>query len=134
MVDCCVRIHPARRRVSNNVFSCLIRRRCVEKQQQKRIDIFKTLFSFTSLDSPYKSASIQCLTSLRSMECSSRLEILPFLAPVMVEKRTPPPTKVTGKFQKKYLYISAMRTSGSSDNSKPKDQLPVAVPANKRKA
>jgi hypothetical protein len=44
---------------------------------------------------------------LRSVECNSRLEILPFLAPVMVEKRTPPPTKVTGKFQKKYLYIRA---------------------------
>jgi hypothetical protein len=44
---------------------------------------------------------------LRSMDCSSRLEILPFLAPVMVEKRTPPPTKVTGKFQQKYLYIRA---------------------------
>jgi hypothetical protein len=44
---------------------------------------------------------------LRSMECSARLEILPFLAPVMVEKTTPPPTKVTGKFQKKYLYIRA---------------------------
>jgi hypothetical protein len=97
MVDVKIRIHPVRRRVSNGVVSFSIRRRCVEKQQQKRIDIFMficyfstnkndTLFSIASLDSPSKSTSIRCLTLLRSMECSSRLEILPFLVPVMVEK------------------------------------------------
>jgi hypothetical protein len=118
MVDVKVRIIRNRRRVSNGVVSFSIRRRYVEKQQQKRIDLFMficyfstnkndTLFSITSLDSPSNSTSIRCLTLLRSMECSSRLEILPFLAPVMVEKTTPPPTKVTGKFQKKYLYIRA---------------------------
>jgi hypothetical protein len=101
MVDVRVRIHQARRRASNDVFSFSIRRRCVEKQQQKRNDIFMficyfstnkndTLFSIESLDSPSNSKSIRCLTLLRSMECSSRLEILPFLAPVMVEKTTPP--------------------------------------------
>ncbi len=118
MVDVKMRFHPARRRVSNGVVSSSIRRRCVEKQQQKRIDIFMficyfstnkndTLFSIASLESPSKTTLIRYLTLLRSMECSSRLEILPFLAPVMVEKRTPPPTKVTGKFQKKYLYLRA---------------------------
>ncbi len=118
MLDVKVRINQARRRVSNGVASFSIRRRYVEKQQQKRNAIFlficyfstnknDTLFSIASLDSPSNSTSIRCLTLLRSVECSSRLEILPFLAPVMVEKRTPPPTKVTGKFQKKYRYIRA---------------------------
>jgi hypothetical protein len=115
MFDVKVRIYRARRRVSNGVVSFSIRRRYVEKQQQKRIDIFMficyfstnkndTLFSIASLDSPSNYTSIRCLTLLRSMECNSRLEILPFLAPVMVEKIDPTPT---GKFQKKYLYIRA---------------------------
>ncbi len=97
MFDVKVRIHQNRRRVSNGVVSFSIRRRYVEKQQQKRIDLFMficyfstnkndTLFSIASLESPSNSTSIRCLTLLRSMECSSRLEILPFLAPVMVEK------------------------------------------------
>jgi hypothetical protein len=118
MVDVKIRIHQNRRRVSNGVVSFSIRRRYVEKQQQKRNDIFMficyfstnkndTLFSIASLNSPSNSTLIRCLTLLRSMECSSRLEKLPFLTPVMVEKTTPPPTKVTGKFQKKYLYIRA---------------------------
>jgi hypothetical protein len=37
---------------------------------------------------------------LRSMESSSRLEILPFLTPVIVEKTTPPPRKLQVNFKK----------------------------------
>ncbi len=59
-----------------------------------------TLFSIASLNSPSNSTSTRCLTLLRSMECSSRLEILKFLAPVMVKKTTPPPRKLQVNFKK----------------------------------